>query len=277
MDICTVRQWKELIPVLPRQIGHRHDLPFVPQVGIGKRRNIAHMDARADNAPALAQGLQRVGDQSADRSKDDRCVKWNIRALIGSARPNGPKFPRETLCGHITGAREGIDLTPLPHRDLDQDMGRCAKTVEPQTLRVARNPVAAISNEPGTKKRCQADRVLCVWQRKHIGGVGHAFFGKATIARVACEPRRITKVLVACAAVLAVPAGVSEPWNSNTLPQFQGGDVSTDFRNPCNNFVARYQRQGRVFQIPVDNMQIGATDAAGLDPKADLLWPAFRW
>jgi hypothetical protein len=32
-----------------------------------------------------------------------------------------------------------------------------------------------------------------------------------------------------------------------------------------------------MFQIPVDDMQIGATDAAGLDPKADLLWPAFGW
>src|ERR1700737_4740280 len=47
-------QPQEIESILPREIGDRHELPLFPEKPIGKARDIAHMDARQNDAPALA-------------------------------------------------------------------------------------------------------------------------------------------------------------------------------------------------------------------------------
>ena len=50
------REFEELERILPREIGDRADLAFFPQQPVGKRRDVAHVDAAADHATRLAHG-----------------------------------------------------------------------------------------------------------------------------------------------------------------------------------------------------------------------------
>src|SRR3974390_299450 len=47
------RDLQEIDAVLAREIGHRDQLPFSPEQMIGKARDIAHVNARADHTAAL--------------------------------------------------------------------------------------------------------------------------------------------------------------------------------------------------------------------------------
>src|SRR3546814_15767263 len=58
--------------IVPREVGDRDDLAFTPQIGIGETGNIAHVNARAHHLAALADRLQRCGNEGADRREYDR-------------------------------------------------------------------------------------------------------------------------------------------------------------------------------------------------------------
>ena len=124
-------QTQKIDSILPLEIGDRHELPLFPKQTIGKARDVAHMDARADDAPALADRLQRQGDETTHDRKDDCGIERVWRHLVRSARPGGAQPPGESLCGKISRPREGKHRSPLPLRDLSDDVGSGAKAVEP--------------------------------------------------------------------------------------------------------------------------------------------------
>ena len=63
-------------------------------------------------------------------------------------------------------------------------------------------------------------------------------------------------------------AGVAEPRNADTLAHVQALDAGADCIDPAYDLVAWDNRHYRVRQLAIDNMQVGAADAAGgdLDP-----------
>src|SRR5262245_39478864 len=67
----------------------------------GKARNVAHVNAGADHAAALAHGLQGGRDQRAHRREDDRAIKRLGRTIAGGAGPDGAELPREILARDI--------------------------------------------------------------------------------------------------------------------------------------------------------------------------------
>ena len=54
---------KKLLAVGPGQVGHRADHPLPPEQVVGKRRDVAHVDAAADHDPAFGRGPQGRGDE----------------------------------------------------------------------------------------------------------------------------------------------------------------------------------------------------------------------
>src|SRR6516225_9966055 len=69
------RDLQEIDAVLAREIGHRNQLPLFPEQMIGKARDIAHVNARADYPAALAHRAQRRRHQFPGRSIDDGGVE----------------------------------------------------------------------------------------------------------------------------------------------------------------------------------------------------------
>src|SRR3546814_10583933 len=99
----------------------RDDLAFTPQIGIGETGNIAHVNARAHHLAALADRLQRCGNEGADRREYDRGIQLFGRQVGRPARPAAPQRPRELLPALVAFLREGIDFAPLPGDDLRED------------------------------------------------------------------------------------------------------------------------------------------------------------
>ena len=103
---CAGYELQKIQSVLAGEIGDRKKLSFFPQEIIGKFRNIAHMDAGADNCAALFHRGEGDRHERADRRVNDRCIKLFRRRLIRSTGPDGAEFAGEILCGMVAGAGE---------------------------------------------------------------------------------------------------------------------------------------------------------------------------
>ncbi len=68
-------QRQELLAIGARQVGHRADAALAPQPAVREGRDVAHVDAGADDGAALARGLQRGRHQRADRREDQRRIQ----------------------------------------------------------------------------------------------------------------------------------------------------------------------------------------------------------
>jgi len=113
-DASGLGKGKERVPILACEVGHRPDLPFLPEIPVGKGGNIAHVDAAADHATALAQVFQRLGHKCPHRGKDDRRVQRHRCGCRGIAGPFRSHVPGKPLCFGIAVAGKGQDPPPLP-------------------------------------------------------------------------------------------------------------------------------------------------------------------
>ena len=92
------------------------------------------MNAGTNHASAFAHGSQSCRDERADRRINDRAIKRLRRRLVRTAGPARAETSRKDLPFYIAGRRERIDIAALPARDLRDDVGGGAKTVEPDVF-----------------------------------------------------------------------------------------------------------------------------------------------
>src|SRR6266581_123643 len=142
LDPGPWRNRKELVRILAREVCDRHDLPLLPEIAIGKARNVGHVNAAADHATALPHRLERKWHQRADRSEDDGSIERLRGHLLRAAGPDRTERLREALCRHVPRPRKGIDAAALPGRDLRQDVGGSTETIEPKRAPLARHTEA---------------------------------------------------------------------------------------------------------------------------------------
>ena len=131
---------KEHLGVAPRQVCNRHKLTFLPEQGVRKRGNVAHMDAGTDHArhpfgprqeppaPASPTGAKMIAASSGCRG----------------ARPNRRPRPRpargRSRCASSSPGRVKAKTSPaLPARDLRDDVRRCAEAVNSRPPALARH------------------------------------------------------------------------------------------------------------------------------------------
>ena len=88
---------EEIQPVLPGEIGNRHQLPLFPQQAVRESRNIAHVYPRADDLAAPAHRAQCHRYQRSDRRVDDGGIERLGRHLIRSSGP----FRAEATCKRL--------------------------------------------------------------------------------------------------------------------------------------------------------------------------------
>src|ERR1019366_112819 len=110
------------------------DRPFSPQQFVGKRWNVAHVDAAAYDGASLTNGGKGSGHQRTNRRKNNRCVEFLGRTLVRSSCPNRAEFPGKPLRFQVPGPREPIDAASLVHGHLSDDVRRCPESVNAQAL-----------------------------------------------------------------------------------------------------------------------------------------------
>src|SRR5439155_24895879 len=91
------RESHELFAVAAREIGDRADGALFPEDGVGKRGDVAHVNATADDDAALADGFESLRYERADGRKYNRGVKFLRRQFIRSAGPHCAEMPSKYL------------------------------------------------------------------------------------------------------------------------------------------------------------------------------------
>ncbi len=75
------------------------------------------------------------------------------RPAAASPAQIGAERARERLRLVVAGARDREDVTALRNRHLADDVRGGAETVEPERLRVAREPERPVADQPGAEQR----------------------------------------------------------------------------------------------------------------------------
>src|SRR5438477_280071 len=106
--------------------------------------------------------------------------------------------------------------------------------------------------------------------------VSHCKFRVATISLVSGKNRIKAQILAPAFAKSALTAGFSQPGQADTLTKLPFSHTQTKIGNFTHNFVTEHERQFRVFQITVHDVQIRAADATGQHADANLSRPDVR-
>jgi hypothetical protein len=77
-------------------------------------------------------------------------------------------------------------------------------------------------------------------------------------------------------AVVAVPAGMTQPWNTDSLTNRKTTGSFTVFNNFSDNFMTGYQGELRVGKFPIHNMLISPANTAGMYLYQYLILTRFR-
>lgn len=187
------RDLHERFAVCVSQIRNRHDAPFAPQNGIGKRRDIAHVDTPADDYTTLRHGFQRDGHKRA-HWREDRCgVDLSWCDILAAPCPCRSQPARELLRSHIAGACKCKDRPALRSRNLRHNMRRRAKTANADTLRVTRHHKRPIADQSRAQQRGRMRVIVTLGQMQAKAAVCNDLLGVSAVDGVSGEAGEVTK------------------------------------------------------------------------------------
>jgi hypothetical protein len=257
--------FEEVLGIGAGEVCHRANCSFLPKFPVREGGYVAHMDASANDDPAFIDGTQGGWDQGASRSKNYGSVEFGRGRLIGIARPNRTETPGEGLGARIPGAGKREDLASLEVRDLRNNVGSGAKSVNPETPRIASLPKGAIANQSGTEERSRGDIIKGIGKAVAKVSMCEGEFGVTPIQRVAGKESVLTEIFSMRSAISALTTGPSQPRNSDAVTELELLNSLAKLLNPTDDFVARNQGKFCLRQLAINHVQIGSADGTGSD------------
>ena len=174
--------------------------------------------------------------------------------------------PRANACVSASPSRvKAKTRRPWCDGDLAEDVGGGAEAVEADPLGLADQAQRPVADQPGAEQRRRLLVRVALRERQAEALVGDGQLGVAAVEVIAGEAGVVAEVLAAGAAVAALAVGPAEPGDADAVagrealrPLARAGDGADDL-------VARHQRQRRLAELAVEDVQVGAADAAGAD------------
>ena len=228
------------------------------------------MNPAAHDDAAGLDGGERQRDEVADRREDQCGVEGLGRRLGGVAGPRGSQRAREALRRRVARPGEREDAPALVARHLRHQVGRRAESVDADALGIARLSQRAVADQPGAQQRPGLDVGQTGRKRMDEACVGDRVLGVAAVQLVAGEARLRAEILVAATAEAAVAARPAEPRHADPVALAQGVDVGSRALHRGDDLVPEDERELRRRQLAVDDVQVGAADAARPDPQQHL-------
>jgi hypothetical protein len=139
-----------------------------------------------------------------------------------------------------------------------------AEAVQAQGLAAARRAIGSKADESRAEQRGGLLVRVAARELQAIPLVGDEKLRIAAIERITRETGRVAKVLGAePTAVPAAAASRAEPWHANTRAERQTRRLAAARNDAPDDFVARYDRVGDIWQLAVEDVQVRAAYAAG--------------
>jgi hypothetical protein len=174
------------------------------------------------------------------------------------------------------GRGEREHLGAAMDRELRHDVRRRAEAVEAEPPRRPRLHQRAVADEAGAEQR----RRLLIGKGRRNGEtvalVGDRVGGIAAVARIAGEAGSLAEILAARNAEAAGAARPSEPRHADARAERELLGARAARRDRADDLVAEHERQLRMRELAVIDVQIGAADAAGVNGDQDLALPRRR-
>ncbi len=174
------------------------------------------------------------------------------------------------MCLPVARPREGVDLAALGAGDLGDDMRGSAEAVDAETRGIAGELQRAIADQPGAKQRRRLGVAVALGQLEGEARVGARVLGIAAVDLVAGEARVVAKILLAAPAIETGAVGMAQPRHADAIARCELRDALTERRHMADDLMAEHERELGLRKLAVENMQIGAADAAGRDLDEDL-------
>jgi hypothetical protein len=100
--------------------------------------------------------------------------------------------------------------------------------------------------------------------------VGQGVFAIAAIDLISGEARPLAQILAAAATVRTFTTSPAEPRYADSFPEVHTLDPASDCRYRSDDLVTRNERQFRLCELPIENMEIRTADAARVNANQHL-------
>ena len=195
--------------------------------------------------------------------------------LSESPTHSAPKPRGEVLRLAVAGPGEGEDALALVAGDLRHDVRRGAEAVDAEGLGRARHAMRAVADQPGAEERRGIGIAVAVRDAEAVAVVGEDEVLVAAVEMAAGEARVVAEILLAGMAEAAAAAGAAEPGNADPLADGEAMGAVAHPRHLADDLVPRDHRMAAHRQLAVDEVEVGAADAAGEHPQEQLGRPGL--
>jgi len=233
-------------------------------------RGSSHVDARTHDPAALANRLQCQRHQRTSGREDDSGIEWLGRHLIRATGPCRAEAACESLRGGNSRSGKSEYGSSLPLGDLRDDVSRSAEAIKSELFTGPCDHQRTPADQSCAKQRgkCHVISSLTEWKREPR--IGNRRRRETTVTREAGEDRVITEIFLIPDAIRTHAAGMAKPRNTDSLANTESLNTRSKRVDPANNFMARDDRNLRVWQFAIDDVQIGAANATNGHLHADL-------
>jgi len=146
---------------------------------------------------------------------------------------------------------------------------RGPETVEAEVTGVAGGDERAVADEPRAEERRR--RVgHPVGEREGVPLVGDRVLGVAAVHAVPREARPRAQVLAPRPAVAALAARPRQPWHADAAARREALGTVASLGHGADDLVAEHQRQLRVRELAVGDVEVGAADPTGVHAQQEL-------
>ena len=155
-------------------------------------------------------------------------------------------------------------------RHLADDVRRGPEAIEADPRAVAASAKRAVADQPSTQQWRHVNRIWIRGERQAEALVGDRALGEAAIDVVAREARSLAEVLAVRAAVAAFPVGPPQPRDPDAGAEREAFRPLPRLDHLADDLVAEDERELRLVEVAVGDVEVGAADAAGDYAHGDL-------
>src|SRR5262249_47304882 len=146
--------------------------------------------------------------------------------------------------------------------DLADDVGRSAEAVEAEALGVAAHPERSVADQPRAEEWSDLGVGVAIRQRQAVALVGRGQLRVAAVDLVPGEAGALAEVLAAGPAEPALAARPAEPGDAHAVAGLEALGPLPARDDLAGDLMAGDERELRLGEVAVDDVQVGAADAA---------------